>query len=90
MNNLAEFMVTAKSIELCFHIGFKKVHLEGDLMVVINAICQNHTLDWKLNKWVGWATKLLSLLDDFKISHIHREGNEEADNLTKKGSMANH
>lgn len=51
-------------------------------MVVLEAIRRNQILAWHLEIFLIAVTKMESL-EDFKICHLYKESNGEADQLSK-------
>lgn len=82
-NNVAEFHVALKGLELGRELGARKIHLECDLLLTVKSIFQKCTPNWKLHKWLNQINFLLADFEDFKVSHIFREGNTLADELAK-------
>ncbi|XP_059066444.1 uncharacterized protein LOC131857752 [Cryptomeria japonica] len=82
-NNEAEFRATLRGLQLGIEMGIQHIHLEGDSLNVVNAIRHCSTPSWQLNQWLQPILKLLMKFEEFRISHIYREGNEEADRLSK-------
>lgn len=64
-------------------LGAKKIHLEGDSMIVVNGIRQGLTPDWKLNRWIKQIIVSIVGLEDFVVSLIFPDGNTLADELAK-------
>lgn len=82
-NNMADFRAALRGLQEGVNIGARKIHLEGDSLNVVNAIRKNETPSWILNQWLHPIKSLLDGLDDFRISHVYREGNVIANNLAK-------
>ncbi|XP_057858285.2 uncharacterized protein LOC131067342 [Cryptomeria japonica] len=82
-NNEAKFRVALKGLKLGKELGVQRIHLEGELLNVINAIHYNSIPSWRLNQWLQPILALLSTFDEFWVSHIYREANGEADRLSK-------
>lgn len=57
----------------------EKLHLEGDLMVIVNSLMQG-MLVWNINKFIKSTCNLLNSFQSFKVS---QSGNEVADTLSK-------
>ncbi|XP_059067215.1 uncharacterized protein LOC131858153 [Cryptomeria japonica] len=82
-NNEAKFRATLRGLQLGSELGIKRIHLERDSLNVINIVHSNHTPSWLLNLWLRPMVGLLETFKGFQISHIYREGNLEADRLSK-------
>lgn len=80
---MAEIRVALLAVLLRVKLKAVKLHLEGDLQVIINALS-----NWVLNAWhlTNFARiihdKILSF-EDFKFFHIKQEGNRETDVVSK-------
>ncbi|XP_059067889.1 uncharacterized protein LOC131858609 [Cryptomeria japonica] len=81
-NNEAEFRAELRGLQLRAELGIKRIHLEGDSLNVINVVHNNHTPSWRLNLWLQPMVGFLTF-EDFWISHIYREGNVDANRLSK-------
>ncbi|XP_059073474.1 uncharacterized protein LOC131874219 [Cryptomeria japonica] len=82
-NNEAEFRAALRGLQLGKELGVQRIHLEGDSLNVVNVIRCNKIPSWRLNKWLQPIMVLLATFDEFWVSHIYREGNGEADRLSK-------
>lgn len=82
-NNEVEFRAALRGLQLRMDLGVLRIHLEGDSLNVVNAVHCNNTPSWHLNQWLQPILVLLATFDEFRISHIYREGNGEADKLSK-------
>ena len=85
-NNYAELM--ALKLLLCFAIesNCKKLQVFGDSLVIINWInkiqkCRNTSLDALFEK----VSRLLANFESLSLKHLYKEGNMEADRLSKAG-----
>ena len=86
-NNIVECQATLLAVRLARREGIKKIHLEGDSLLVVQAIAKIHITAWHLEVFINQIVAELSYFEEFKISHIKREGNEEADFFIKMGSI---
>ncbi|XP_057836045.1 uncharacterized protein LOC131046339 [Cryptomeria japonica] len=84
-NNEAEFRAALRGLQLGKELWVQRIHLEGDSINVINVIHCNNIPSWCLNQWLQSILVLLATFDEFWVSHIYREGNGEADRLSKLG-----
>lgn len=82
-NNMAEFRAALSGLELGKTIRASKLHLEGDFLVIVNAIRSNFTLNWLLHRWLPPIWTLISSFKEFQVSHVYREGNTVAVSLEK-------
>ncbi|XP_057841504.2 uncharacterized protein LOC131051141 [Cryptomeria japonica] len=83
-NNEAEFRSALRGLQLGMELGVQRIHLEGDSLNAVNVVHCNNTPSWHLNQWLQPVLVLLATFDEFQISHIYREGNGEANRLSKR------
>ena len=82
-NNYAEYMGLIFGLEKAIELNIKTLHIEGDSLLVINQMigkykCNSHNLIELYNK----AKILASDFDDIRFSHIFRNKNVRADELS--------
>ena len=82
-NNEAKFQVALLGFQCLKNVGGSKVILEGDSMVVVQALKNNMISAWHLGNFLFCVNEELMSLEDFKICHVYREANKEADKLSK-------
>ncbi|XP_059078060.1 uncharacterized protein LOC131876634 [Cryptomeria japonica] len=85
-NNEAECQAALEAILLAKKLDVKKLHLEGDSQIVMNGIVKGRMEAWHLDKHIRRMNLLLCGFDDFKVSHVLREANIEADKLSNVGA----
>ena len=85
-NNVVEFEALEKGLQLSHKLKLRKIHIEGDSQVVLNAIRHKKTPNWILNSKLQEVLILLEQFEEVNISHIYREGNLLADELANKGA----
>ena len=73
-------------VHIQIKLGIKKLIIEGDSQIILNALRKRKTPNWVLNSKLEEVFKLLDLLEQTKIQHIFREGNKKADLLANKGA----
>lgn len=85
-NNVVELRVVLERLSLCKQLGFSKIDIECDSLVVANWIVDKKCIVWYL--WDFWD-KLVVLLEefDFSINHCFREANSVANLLAKYGAQ---
>ncbi|XP_057815000.2 uncharacterized protein LOC131028678 [Cryptomeria japonica] len=88
-NNMVELKVVIEGLLLYKEMGIKKLAIEGDFMIVINALRTSQSQNWKLNSKLGRALDLSNPFEEVMINHIYKEGNLEADNLVNLGADGN-
>ena len=82
-NNYAEYMGLIFGLEKAIELNIKALHIEGDSLLVINQMigkykCNSQNLIELYNK----AKILASDFDDIRFSHIFRNKNVRADELS--------
>ncbi|XP_059076847.1 uncharacterized protein LOC131876081 [Cryptomeria japonica] len=82
-NNDTEFRAALRGLQLGKELAVHRIHLEGELLNVINVIHYNSIPSWRLNQWLQPILVLLATFDEFWVSHIYKEANGEADRLSK-------
>ncbi|XP_057872372.2 uncharacterized protein LOC131078634 [Cryptomeria japonica] len=85
-NNEAECQAAIEAILLAKKMEVKKIHLEGDSQLVVNGIARGKMEAWNLDKHIRRMNNLLNGFEDFKVSHVLREANVEADRLSNVGA----
>ncbi|XP_057833348.2 uncharacterized protein LOC131044114 [Cryptomeria japonica] len=82
-NNLVEASTMLLAVRMCKQLGARKVHLEGDYLIIILALMKKGIEAWHLQGWIYNIIEELKYFDDFQLSHVRRTGNVEADILSK-------
>ena len=82
-NNIAECQAALLAVQLAIKDGIEKIHLEGDSLITVQAISKMSVNAWHLQPIINLIEQELTKFEDFKISHIRREGNKDADMLSK-------
>ena len=82
-NNYAEYSGLIFGLEKAIELNIKSLHIEGDSLLVINQMigkykCNSHNLIELYNK----AKILVSGFDEIRFSHIFRNKNVRADELS--------
>jgi len=93
-NNEAEFMAVHQGLKIARRNGYKKLEIEGDSTLVINAIrqlIQGKSWEKVVKSWRSASTvreigDMLTGIDVTLTSHVRREGNKPADCLANWGS----
>ena len=84
-NNIAELEALKEGLKLSIKINIRKLIIEGDSQVNLNAIRKWQTLNWILNAKLKSFHNLIYQFEEIIIQHIYREGNLESDKLANKG-----
>ncbi|XP_059068967.1 uncharacterized protein LOC131859350 [Cryptomeria japonica] len=82
-NNIAEVFAALMVVKFSRQAGVSKLHLEGDSLVIIQAIMKGSIEARHLQNAIINIIEELNKFDDYKISHVNRMGNKEADVLSK-------
>ena len=85
-SNEAEYLALIKGIQGCLEHEVYDVSIYSDSKLVVNQVNGKYKLkDPKMIKLHGEVIKLCSKLQSWNISHVVREKNTKADDLSKKG-----
>ena len=86
-NNFAEYMALIFSLVDIVEANERKVEVFSDSKLVCEQIKGNFKVkNENIYPLFVLAKNLISKLESFKISHINRENNQEADKLAKKAT----
>lgn len=69
-NNVAEIRASLLGLRLEIKMGAKKIYLEGDSLIIINAIRSNRAPNWILAKWLIPIRDIITKMEHFKATHI--------------------
>ncbi|XP_059066464.1 uncharacterized protein LOC131857764 [Cryptomeria japonica] len=69
-NNVAEIQAAIEGLAICRELGLKKVKIEGDSPIIINALRIGNTPNWRLNSFLRISIDLLENFQAFTINHI--------------------
>lgn len=86
-NNIAELEALIEGLNLSINLGIKKLIIEGDSQIILNAIKNPETPNWKIKSKLEYAITLLNKLEEIRIQHIYREGNKKQIASQKKEQM---
>lgn len=64
-------------------MGIKKLYLEGDSLITIQAIKNGQIKAWHLQNFISLILEDLKLFEEVMITHIKQEGNTDANKLSK-------
>jgi len=85
-NNVAEYTAVLKSVGLAKNMGIKKVNIMLDSELVVRQLLGIYKVKQKkLLSLYEKIKKILTCFEEYKIYHIPREENTEADRLSKEG-----
>ncbi|XP_057833699.2 uncharacterized protein LOC131044395 [Cryptomeria japonica] len=82
-NNEAKAYAAWLATRCARNMGIKKLHLEGDSLIIIQAIKNGQIKSWHLQNFISLILEDLNHFEEVMVSHIKQEGNTEADKLTK-------
>ncbi|XP_059070684.1 uncharacterized protein LOC131860304 [Cryptomeria japonica] len=74
-NNEAEVQASLLAVGLARIQGVRNLHLEGDSLIIIQALMNGEIKAWHLQGFIALIKEELNFFENFKISHIRREGN---------------
>ena len=80
---MAEGRALRDGLQVAVEAGYKQLHIEGDNLILIEAVKGESTIPWRLKYAIHDIRMMLSQLDDVQVNHIYREANIAADWLAK-------
>lgn len=83
-NNVAEFQALSFGLDLALSLNIKDIVIEGDSMLVFQAVASKKCLSWHLQYFLEHILLQLNGFSTFSISHCFREINVFADFLANK------
>ncbi|MEM3096735.1 MAG: ribonuclease HI family protein [Nitrososphaerota archaeon] len=84
-NNEAEYVALIKGLELALEMGFRETIFYSDSQLLVRQIRGEYKVrSKKLMTLYGQAVGLISALSSFKIVHVERVENSEADRLANQ------
>ncbi|XP_057862997.2 uncharacterized protein LOC131071253 [Cryptomeria japonica] len=83
-NNVAEFQALSFGLDLSLSLNIKDIVIEGDSMVVFQAVVAKKCLSWHLQYFLDHILVQLKCFSTFSISHCFREINVIANFLANK------
>ena len=90
-NNVAEYTALIRALEELLLLGHSKAHFYSDSQLLVEQLCGRYRVkDEKLKGLYCLAQKLVSKMEEFKITHVPREKNKAADELANKGIDSAH
>jgi ribonuclease HI len=84
-NNIAEYLSLIELIQYAKEKGIKKILIKGDSLLVVNqvnGIWKAKDSKMKILKYA--VIDSLKYFDEWKLEHVKRELNKEADKLTRR------
>jgi len=82
---VAEARALRDGVRAVVEAGFKKVLIEGDNSIVIQALQGRFTVPWQIAGLLRDVSHYLAQLEYVSIHHVFREANMAADWLSKAG-----
>ncbi|MFW9871486.1 MAG: ribonuclease HI family protein [Candidatus Thorarchaeota archaeon] len=83
-NNQAEYLSLIMLLRVALDKGITKISIKGDSMLVVKQVNQEWKVKNSMMKRLNLEIQdLLAQFDEWTLSHIYREDNTDADNLTK-------
>lgn len=84
---VAEALATVQPIQFSKEMGFRRIELEGDSLVIISKL-ESQTVDRsEVRPYIREAHRVLSTFESFKLHHIKRGGNRVAHLIDKEGFL---
>ena len=80
-NNVAKVEAAILAVSLGKKLDVMHLHLEGDSKLVVEAISKGSIQAWFYQNMIQNIRETSGTFADFKVSHVYREGNDEADKL---------
>ena len=85
-NNIAEYTALIRALEELIKRNIREAKIESDSQLIVEQINGNYRVkDENLKVLFDYSKKLISKMSFFRIDHIRREKNKEADNLANIG-----
>ncbi|KAK0574362.1 hypothetical protein LWI29_022506 [Acer saccharum] len=86
-NNQAEYEALIAGLKVCTVLGADEVEIFSDSQVVVNQVLDEYQgRDESMITYLGLAKELLERFKEYRIVHVPREENEQADALAKLAS----
>ncbi|KAK1312281.1 hypothetical protein QJS10_CPA07g00271 [Acorus calamus] len=85
--SILELKAADEGLNRAVELGFQRVLLESDSQTVVAWIQRKEKPSWKAIPILIHIAVNVSKLEDFSISHIHREGNEPANLLARHNQI---
>ena len=77
-NNIVKLEAVEERINLCINLNIKRIMIEEDSHIIINAHIKGKTPNLILNSKLETIINHLKKIEEVRFSHIYREGNKEA------------
>ncbi|PKA53750.1 putative mitochondrial protein [Apostasia shenzhenica] len=85
-NNQAEYETLIAGLNFALSLAVKRIQVFSDSLLVVNQVNQTfEAKDEVLKKYLQLTKSLISLFEEFSLTHIPREENQVADWLVKEG-----
>ncbi|PKA63854.1 putative mitochondrial protein [Apostasia shenzhenica] len=85
-NNQAEYEALIAGLNFTLSMAIKRIQVFSNSLLVVNQVNQTFEMkDEVLKKYLQLARSLISLFENFSLTHIPREENQVADRLAKEG-----
>ena len=70
-NNLAKLEDLIKRFILSLELGIRKLVIEGDSQIIINALSKRSMTNWILNSKLEYVLKIVENFEEMIIEHIY-------------------
>ena len=84
---VAEATALQKGLLLAIQQGVTSLHIEGDNLLVINAVLGKCSVPWQIDHLVRDIRAILGSFSSWTLQHIYREANQEADWVANVGHL---
>ena len=84
---VAEATALRDGLRTALRRGYRKIEVEGDNMIVIQAVRKQILPPWQIQTIIADIWNLITDCEQVRISHIYREGNMAADWMAKYGCV---
>ena len=83
-NNIAEYAALLTLLKEAERRGIKKINIIGDSQLIINQVNGEwKAKDLRMRQYKGRVLAILNKMQDWKLTHVVRKFNKQADNLTR-------
>jgi ribonuclease HI len=84
-NNVAEYQALINGLRFAIDQGYRSIEIRGDSELIIKQVQGEYGVkDQKLQELHGLVQQLMNRFDEFRLQHVPREQNREADELVDR------
>ncbi|KAE8689860.1 E3 ubiquitin-protein ligase UPL1-like isoform X1 [Hibiscus syriacus] len=81
---LVELLAVWRGIMLALDLGVSVIWIESDSLSVVKTLNREQSYDPKIDRYLGEIWNLLTMFEDYRVTHTWREANKAADYLSRK------